>query len=783
MDRKRSNKKKHNRKKSKKTNPLFIALFYLFPIIGLIVPYIIYRANFAPVLTETLMDELSFVKYLVLNRSHTFANGWISTKPYVPLSTRFFLTYYYTDFANWKTALLNSVTAVYAIFCAAYLFFVSGLHAKKFYTYTIAAIPGVLLALFGLKLTYECNYFLTIITPLFIVLGFLLHGIRSEKLPIPARIGISALCIVPVIAVFVYMGHMKASYAFDNSDLISFKTEENPTDITSKYSGLVNFLKLQDLPVSYCTDSIINEVTVIGDSQVTLAPISSVEELTRFDEPSDSFANPYESVSLDTKPFYMIYDNETLKEYSSSLYIKFGKEIFNDGNYSVYSYDNIAYFNDSVFQNNIIDLANSKYDSFYYSFQGADINDPKDFPVFSGTNPIFIHPSTTDFENVNVLLDSAVSKEGIKNVFFELDTVSLASLEGSSELEYIDKMISKYSDVTFFITLGYPGVSYWRQYNDSERKALISSYETVVKKLSHNDNILFFAPGGEKWLVESKGNYIDGAPKEEVALSLLVTVVCNRGYQVDKNTVTDYEKKMSDLVAEKIQYPDLSDMEVVFFGDSILGNYHGSLSIPGLCEGLSDCKSYNLGIGGTSAIGDFNNIVDYFLGQSYDYGRDSKEFEEELARYRAESDASKKKLFVINYGVNDYFSGIPAREGDGTPYEDYDYDSYESAMKDGIAGLKEAYPDCSICIIAPIYTDYFDSGKEVKSSVGSPLETYREAGRSVSESTNALWLNSTELILIDAKNCKTYLVDGVHPTNEGLYLISSAIVKFLGENR
>ena len=260
MDRKRSKKKKNNRKNAKKTNPLFIALFYLFPIIGLIVPYIIYRANFAPVLTETLMDELSFVKYLVLNRSHTFAGGWISTKPYVPLSTRFFLTYYYTDFANWKTALLNSVTAVYSIFCAAYLFFVSGLHAKKFYTYIIAAIPGVLLALFGLKLTYECNYFLTIITPLFIVLGFLLHGIRSEKLPIPARIGISALCIVPGTA-FDLKGN-RTGYGGGYYDrFLSREKDVTPAGIC--YSPLI-FDTVPSEPHDISVDYIITEKGIIN---------------------------------------------------------------------------------------------------------------------------------------------------------------------------------------------------------------------------------------------------------------------------------------------------------------------------------------------------------------------------------------------------------------------------------------------------------------------------------------------------------------------------------------
>ena len=130
-----SSKKRHGKKDEKKgLNILFILLFYLFPIVTLLIPYLVFRTNFSPVLTKDFVDELAFVKYLVSHNSHDFANGWISTKPFIPLSTRYFLTYYLNDYATWQDALLKSVTAVYAIFSVAYIFFVTSLHAKKFYT-------------------------------------------------------------------------------------------------------------------------------------------------------------------------------------------------------------------------------------------------------------------------------------------------------------------------------------------------------------------------------------------------------------------------------------------------------------------------------------------------------------------------------------------------------------------------------------------------------------------------------------------------------------------------
>ena len=181
-----SSKRKRGKKDSKKgINPFFILLFYLFPIAALFIPYLVFRINFSPVLTKDFVDELAFVKYLIAHDSHTFADGWISTKPFIPLSTRYFLTYYLNDYATWQDALLKSVTAVYAIFSAAYIFFVTSLHAKKFYTYIIASLPAIPLAIIGLKAVYDVNYILTIfITSSFDLILLLvsnINGLSSDK--------------------------------------------------------------------------------------------------------------------------------------------------------------------------------------------------------------------------------------------------------------------------------------------------------------------------------------------------------------------------------------------------------------------------------------------------------------------------------------------------------------------------------------------------------------------------------------------------------------------------
>ena len=779
-------KKRHGKKDEKKgLNILFILLFYLFPIVTLLIPYLVFRTNFSPVLTKDFVDELAFVKYLVSHNSHDFADGWISTKPFIPLSTRYFLTYYLNDYATWQDALLKSVTAVYAIFSVAYIFFVTSLHAKKFYTYIIASIPAIPLAIIGLKAVYDVNYILTVFIPVLLCLGLIIHGIRF-KVPVPFKIAISLLAVIPVIVIGIYMHNMKSQYSFDNSNLLSanLSAKAEAVDLTGDYKPLIDYLDTNGIKLAYCTDTIINEITVIGNERVEIAPVVSPEDLTSVEIKEDTLPTPYEKVSRESKPFYMIYDNDTVKKYSSSLALKFGEITYSDTNYTVYSYKNFDYFDDRIFQNNMIRLASEKYDSFYYSFLGSTIEDAGKFPTFFGNTPIFITPSDIEYEDTNVLLDMAVAKDGLKYAFFEIDPVTFIKGDGKEEFEYFNKMIEKYSDVSFYAILSYPSVSYWKSLSEDERKQTLDDYESCIATLTHNDNLSMYWPGNNKWLIESPDNYINEVPASDVALNLLILTTCNLKYSVDKKSFADEKDVLLEIVKEDVKYPDLSGKEIVFFGDSIMGNYHGPLSIPGESASLSGADTYNLGVGGTCAIRDFNKLVDAFLGSGSLSDIEDKDFLSELERFENEHDENKELYFIVNYGVNDYFMGVPAHVNTGAPYSEYAYDSYEASMTDGIIKLQSTYPNAKIIILSPIYTNYFEAGERIMSDVGAPLQTYRDMGKFISEKLGTEWIDSLNLIEINEDNYETYLIDEVHPNFDGIYLISDSIIRFIaGEKK
>ena len=776
--------KKTGAKKGKNSaNPFFVLLFYLFPVFALLIPYLFFRFDFNPALTLKTVDELAFVKYLIAHDSHTFAEGWISTKPFVPLSTRYFLTYFLTDYASWKDALLNSVTCVYGMFSVSYLFFVTSLHAKKFYTYIIAALPAIPLAIIGLNAVYDVSYILTVFIPVLICIGLIIHGIRF-RVPVPFKVAISLLSVIPVILISLYMSDIKKQYSFDNSELfkLNLSAKKEQTDITNDYAPLIDYLYSNGINLAYCTDDIINEIAVIGNEKIEIAPVVSPEDLTKIDTATDSLPNPYDRVSREARPFYMIYNNETVRAFASSPALLYGEDVYSDSKYTVYSYKNFDYFDNRIFQDNLRRLADEKYDSFYYSFLGSSVKDAKKFPDFFGTTPIFITPSGVDYEDTNVLLETAVGRKGLKYAFFELDPVVFSKGEGKAELEYINKMIEDYPDISFYAILSYPYIGEWRALSEDARKSSLNEYESCIKYLTHNDNLHLYWPGNNKWLIESPGNYTPDSPEGDVALNLLILTTCNLKYAVDNKSFTEERDTLNKVIEEDIKYPDLSDKEIVFFGDSIIGNYHGPLSIPGECEGLSGAKTFNLGIGGTSAITHFNSLVDAFIGSGSRAGIEDEDFISELNRFESEHDPDRELIFVVNYGVNDYFGGIPAHKGNGSPYEEAAYDSYEAAMTDGIIKLQSTYPNAKVCILSPIYCNFFEGGKRIMSEAGAPLQEYREVGKQISEKLGTDWIDSINLIEINEKNYEAYLLDEVHPNFDGIYLISDTIIRyFAGE--
>ena len=162
---------------------------------------------------------------------------------------------------------------------------------------------------------------------------------------------------------------------------------------------------------------------------------------------------------------------------------------------------------------------------------------------------------------------------------------------------------------------------------------------------------------------------------------------------------------------------------------------------------------HNLAIGGSSATRNsdddksFPNVVQDFLDHNM----------EELS-------GDKKLCFLINYGLNDYFEG-------------YSIDDYQNGLRTGIRALRESYPDARIMVISSNYILSFEKGMARIGDEGNVLEDYIAAAEETAAAENVDFLNINDALQWNEHNAAEYLVDSIHPNEEGRFLFGVEVIR------
>ena len=131
-------------------------------------------------------------------------------------------------------------------------------------------------------------------------------------------------------------------------------------------------------------------------------------------------------------------------------------------------------------------------------------------------------------------------------------------------------------------------------------------------------------------------------------------------------------------------------------------------------------------------------------------------------------------MFVINYGLNDYYNGAALVSEDP-----YDISTYGGALRGGIQKLKEAYPDAQIVLMTPNFTTYFDYGQGRNSEEGGMLEDYAKLALEVAKEQQIEVLDNYHELPITKENWKDYQDDGCHLNERGRFLLGSRIAKMI----
>lgn len=180
------------------------------------------------------------------------------------------------------------------------------------------------------------------------------------------------------------------------------------------------------------------------------------------------------------------------------------------------------------------------------------------------------------------------------------------------------------------------------------------------------------------------------------------------------------------------EFPNLSEFDFVFIGDSIFDMNGSAISVPRQLEVYTEARVYNLSKN-TSCAGDLSNGYISFprLTENFVAGTQSGEvtnytFNSEILRFNEDDHSGRKMVIVMNACINDYIFSTPISNAD----DRYDICSYEGALRTSISQIKKAYPKATLVYMTPYYIGVKEQGEEIN-SYGYKLTDYISSLRSV----------------------------------------------------
>ncbi len=436
-------------------------------------------------------------------------------------------------------------------------------------------------------------------------------------------------------------------------------------------------------------------------------------------------------------------------------------------------------------------LSAESYDSIFLSMHSIHTYSQEDFSTYRGFTPVFSPYEISSLEEIAEYLEVALlSGNPLSTISLGLDPYLIwQALEPNQTTwhnyleDYLLKYMDAYPEITFEIMLAHPSLEYWTNTPAEVCNMSLSAYRKLIYILEPYENVITFFPGAEHWLIANSDNYEnDFITNSQVSKALMLQAFCDLNLQISTENC-DFILNQLQICIENERnspttYPDLTNWQLVFFGDSVVGNYTGSTSIPGVVTALSHAKTYNFAIGGTEATytkdisSSFLPVLNSFLSHELTITQDGTNFEHnDIAE-------DQQLCFVLHYGLNDYFTGKPINNPDN-PYDIY---TYAGALRSGIQQIQEAYPHATILLLTPPYCTYFSYGQEINSSQGGILTDYVEAIAQVADDMNVYYLNNYTGLGIDETNHLIYLADGCHLNETGRFLMSTHIIDFLKEH-
>lgn len=423
-------------------------------------------------------------------------------------------------------------------------------------------------------------------------------------------------------------------------------------------------------------------------------------------------------------------------------------------------------------------MLSREYDLAFLSMYPVSTYSDEDFLTYFGVTPFKASYCIPSFSVMEQYMKQIVKSGN------PVATVYLGIRPDKANAQEMQALAGAYPSIAFEIILSYPSADYWRSLSERAYKEVLGDYSDFLLAASGIPNAHLFFHGSQEWLIGNPANYRqEWLANESIASTILLTsTVYDHNYITPENAML-YSQALENLTREirtaQEDLPDLSDHCLIFFGDSVIGNYTDTASIPGVVSGLAGAAVYNCGFGGGSASSnpesDINlpSITEAFAQGDLSFPPKDSQLYQGMNSYASDSTSDKKLCFVINYGLNDYFKGWPV-SSEGNPY---DPATFCGAIRTAVATLRSSYQDAQIILCTPSYCKYFENGTEPHGAEGYVLNDYVEAVASLSQELQVDLLDTYHGFEIDDGNWDAYLLpDQVHPNAAYRYLIGEQII-------
>lgn len=420
-------------------------------------------------------------------------------------------------------------------------------------------------------------------------------------------------------------------------------------------------------------------------------------------------------------------------------------------------------------------ISSEEYDTVFLSMYPIDHYSASDFSYYRGMTALKADNVITGFSQLKRYLKQiAASGQTVSNVYLGIrpDRISAGQLSS---------LFQRYPSMTFELILSYPSAAYWQSLSESEYSRVLKSYQSFLAESVNISGARTYFYAAEKWLVANPALYDNSfSVNADVARVLFTNSDYAHPYMVTADNAADLSRSLDELTASLRSnapvYPDLAGYDLIFFGDSVFGNYKDDMSIPGVVRALTGATVYNCGYGGNSAAMaedipiSLPGIARAFFEKDLSLIPTVQQTYQGFTDYFASSHSGQKTCFIINYGLNDYLREFAIFSADPM-----DITTYSGAIRTAVAEIKEKSADSQIILCTPSYSAYVL--RESDDPDCTRLHDYVDCVLTLAEELDVDVLDFFYTLGITDENYNDYLVpDLVHPNANGRFLIAQKII-------